>query len=423
MQSRLWRSMRRILVVSHVLPFPGSAGQRQRVGLTLQALRRDFHVTFATTVPALDVEDTRAALAEWCDEAIVAPYRRAAHRLSNLRRQLTAAAYCAWTGLRASNYFLAKVEFTAERLSELVGDRDFDCVLLEYWHASASMEYFRARGIPVVLDTHNILWQAYRADVDRKKWIPEWWKRRVVALYRSAEEEAWRQFDGLIAINREEHHYMQMVAPHVRHFYAPMGVDVVSRWRYRWRPEGVRLCCYGGFGSSHNAASALQCAQKIMPLVWAHFPLAELWIVGSNPPPQLQTLQSDRRIRVTGFVDEVQPVLGSMRLMLCPWKGTYGFRSRLVEVMAIGVPVVANPDAIDGMDMNHEQGVLLASDDTGLAEHAVRLLSDEQFAAEQSLRARAVVAEQYGFDSTYGALSRDLREWAQAGMSRVCNFS
>ena len=415
--------MRRIAVVSHVLPFPASAGQRQRVGLTLQALRREFHVTFVTTVPPGEVQETKAALAAWCDEAIVAPYDESGSWWDGWRRRVATAIYCARTGLRASNYFLSQVAFPAARWGELLGDREFDCVLLEYWHASASMQYFRDRGIPVVLDTHNVLWQAYRADLDRRRWIPGWWKRRVVELYRDAEESAWRQFDGLIAINREEHLYMQRMASRVRHFYTPMGVDVVKRWRYRWQPEGARICCYGGFGSAHNAASALQCAQKIMPIVWRQLPRAELWLVGSNPPAALQALQADPRIRVTGFIDEVQPVLGSMRLMLCPWKGTYGFRSRLVEVMAVGVPVVANPDAVDGMDMAHEQGILLADDDVGLALHALRLLTDAAFATEQSERARSRVATRYGFDSTYGALSQELRQWASVGASRVCNFS
>ena len=36
----------RLLIVSHVLPFPGNAGQQQRVANTLRALRERFHVTF-----------------------------------------------------------------------------------------------------------------------------------------------------------------------------------------------------------------------------------------------------------------------------------------------------------------------------------------------------------------------------------------
>jgi glycosyltransferase involved in cell wall biosynthesis len=149
--------------------------------------------------------------------------------------------------------------------------------------------------------------------------------------------------------------------------------------------------------------------------------------VGSQPPAALRALETDPRIRVTGFVEEVQPLLGSMRLVLCPWKGTYGFRSRLVEVMAVGVPVVANPDAADGMEMAHEQGILLGDDDTALALHALRLLTDRPFAAQQSERARALVAARYGFEATYGALSRELSEWAPAHPSRdtdrACNFS
>lgn len=62
---------RRLLVVSHVPPFPRNAGQNQRVYYTLRAARERFHVTFASFAAAEERERTRQRLLEICDDVVV----------------------------------------------------------------------------------------------------------------------------------------------------------------------------------------------------------------------------------------------------------------------------------------------------------------------------------------------------------------
>ena len=314
--------------------------------------------------------------------------------------------------LKLSNYVLGRVEFAPERLREATAGRDFDCVLYEYWHAEESVPVFRERGIPCALDMHNILWQSHAQRLSENTALPEWWRRRSIRQYKEREEASWNRFAMRVAINQAEFCYVANKIPDAtKLLYAPMGVDL-GRWPCSWKPaRPARVAYYGGLGTAHNQEAALRCHREIMPQIWRTFPDAELWLVGSNPSEELRALAADPRVKVTGFVKDVQPVLGQMTAVLCPWVGTYGFRSRLVEVMALGVPVVATPAAADGMDLEDGKGFLPGNTDAELAAQTLRLLTDETFARDQSRAAREQMDLLYGLPNTYGRFAREFFEW------------
>ena len=152
-----------------------------------------------------------------------------------------------------------------------------------------------------------------------------------------------------------------------------------------------------------------------MPLIWQHLPKAEFWIVGANPPQDVVALTRDSRVHVTGFVPDVAQVLSTMTGVLCPWRGTYGFRSRVIEVMALGVPVVATPDAVCGMGIERNKGISLFETDKELAECCLALIDQPDWARQQSRLAREQMVEKFGFDATYGRLAQELYKFACYG--------
>ena len=110
----------------------------------------------------------------------------------------------------------------------------------------------------------------------------------------------------------------------------------------------------------------------------------------------------------TGFIENVQDVLKTMALVVCPWSGTYGFRSRIVEVMALGVPVVAATDAIYGMNLDNERGILTRDSIQAIAETSCLLLQDADTLQNQSISARKQIEKKFSYQATYDKLTRDL---------------
>ncbi|GJQ37556.1 MAG: hypothetical protein JETCAE01_35660 [Anaerolineaceae bacterium] len=118
----------------------------------------------------------------------------------------------------------------------------------------------------------------------------------------------------------------------------------------------------------------------------------------------------DPRVHVTGFVERPQEVLKNMSLILCPWSGTYGFRSRVVEVMALGLPVVASLDAVHGMGFQTDEGIFTFKTAQEMGQQAARLLADESTLQIQSRAARRQVEMQFGYEATYEMFVASLAE-------------
>ncbi len=380
----------------------------------VEAAARNFKVDFLTFAAAGKRKNVQEQLAALGCRPFVLPPRLTHGSLSKLRFALGAFLFALCTGMKASNYRIGKVELSPARIRSAVQPREYNAVIYEYFHAVDSVPVFQSAGVPAILDMHNVLWKSREERLNERTACPAWFKRVSLNRYRRQEESAWDQFDSLIAINRNEQALVQARLRPAQHlFYAPMGTDL-SRWPACWQPANpVRLGYYGGLASVHNEAAALRCHECIMPVIWRRFPEAELWLVGSNPTERLRKLTNDPRVKVTGFVEQVQDVLKTMSLVLCPWSGTYGFRSRIVEVMALGVPVVATPAAVDGMELKSGRGIILANSDDALANSVLTLLSAPNELAAQSRLARSEMERLYSLDNTYGRLMSELREWLE----------
>ncbi len=406
--------MARLLIISHVWPFPGSSGQQLRVRYTIQAALRQFGVDFLTVAPTSEREEVAAQLAALGCRPVVLPSRSSHSGMKRLSQFLSSRLFALATGAKPSNYVIGAVELSASRIRSAIRADSYCGVLYEYFHAVNSTGVFQEVGVPTVLDMHNVLWKSREQRLNETRGLPVWFKRAALGRYRRIEESAWDRFDAVVAINRSEYDLVQRrLNLQQKLFYAPMGTDL-SRWPACWRPATPqRLAFYGGLGSAHNEAAAFRCHDAIMPIVWQRFPQAELWLVGSNPSPRLRRLESDPRVRVTGYVERVEEVLSKISVVLCPWSGTYGFRSRLVEVMALGVPVVATPAAVDGMELQSGNGIVLAETNEALADEAVKLLADPDRLALQSRLARAEMERLYSLENTYGRLIRELKQWLE----------
>lgn len=391
-----------VLMVSHVWPVPGVSGQEKRVYYMLRALRSKYKVTFLTYAAQKKTNRFKAELQQLCDEVIVLPSRYNAGILSRLFFKGLGELYARFTGLKASNFVIGSVELTSTRLQRVLKQRSYDAVIFEYWHAHGAIDKTWPGNTSVILDMHNILWQTYKSQNMASG------KRSEGALqkYKSYEEKVWKKFDHLIAINHEEASYVKEQLGSEKVWYIPMGIDL-DQWPEVSNPENEspRIAWYGGLASTHNQRDAMRVYNEVMPEVWEKMPNAEFWIIGSKPPVHIVELaKKDSRVTVTGFLDEVAPVLGSVDLVLCPWEGTYGFRSRLVEVMATGTPVITTEDAASGMDLEHGHGILFNNDLEEWPALTIDLLCFPEKKLALRKKARQAVETRYSLDVTYNQL-------------------
>ena len=390
----------RLLFISHVNPAHPRSGQQQRVYYSLKAAKRFFQITFLT-LSSGNPEDLEQ-LRELCDDVIALPPLLLDYR-TKLVYALQYICFALRTGLKKSNFIIGEVEFSPKRLESVLKDRNFDYVIFEYWYAYKSVSLFQSHGMSCILDMHDTLWKAFEQQIKTKP-FPLFYKERIKRLYRQYEQHAWKSFDRIIALNKIEQNMVKgVISTNVMVDFLPMGIDL-SVWEYLWiynDSAPYRVGFYGSLSSKVNIDSALRCLEKIMPIIWEKKPGAEFWLIGNHPADALlQRAKTDSRIKITGYVEKVQKVIAKMGVILCPWEGVFGFRSRIIEVMAIGVPLVVSYDAIAGMGIA-EGGIEVGRTNDELANHVLGLLDNKGLACQLSLNARSDVEKNYSFEDTY----------------------
>lgn len=180
-----------------------------------------------------------------------------------------------------------------------------------------------------------------------------------------------------------------------RKFFAPRGVAYEPR----------RLVFVGNMRSFPNSDAALLLAREILPLVRSEEKDACLDIVGVNPPPPLLALSGKAGLTVTGAVDDVRPWVERATVSLCPVRVAGGVQNKILEALALGVPVVTSPEGFEGLGARGEaDGVLVARDPREFARAVVELLRDPERRNALARAGARFIAEYYDWERQTDAL-------------------
>ena len=101
--------------------------------------------------------------------------------------------------------------------------------------------------------------------------------------------------------------------------------------------------------------------KEIWPLLTRKFTDISLTVVGSHPPKSLLNLsKADKRIKVTGFVNDVRPFIQKAEIYLCPMRDGGGTRLKILDAMSMGKAIVSTTKGCEGIDVTPENDVLIA---------------------------------------------------------------
>ena len=157
----------------------------------------------------------------------------------------------------------------------------------------------------------------------------------------------------------------------------PLGIDTAYFQSFK-RPRNANYIVFSGKMSFHaNIAGALQLIKGVMPHVWQQRPDIRVVIAGSDPPPVIQSLAVEKRVEITGYVDDLRPYIAQARIAVCPLPYAVGVQYKVLEAMALGTPVVASSHVTAGLQAVAGQDLLVADHPQEFAQHILRLFVDE----------------------------------------------
>lgn len=384
---------RRILFLTHRVPFPPNRGDRIRSYHVLKFLSARAEVDLACLADEPVPEASRRELESLCRRIAVVPlvsWLRWFKALVSVTR-----------GRSATEGLFSSKEF-ADTLQRWTKDTQYDLVLA---YCSSMATYLHAghlKRLPCVVDL---------VDVDSQKWFdyaqqvrgPARWLfhlegRRVQSLEQRAAERA----RAIVVVSSTESELFRAVCPHSSAYPILNGVDLdyfSPREPIVRENSGALECTFvGALDYRANVDAATWFCHAVWPRVRVRCPKARFVLVGRRPDPQIRRLSKEPGVELIGEVPDVRPYLERARLIVAPLRVARGIQNKVLEAMAAGKAVVASPQALEGLDVVPETHVYQAHTPAEWIAAIGRLLYDEDECGRLGKAARAFVCERHRWE-------------------------
>lgn len=290
-------------------------------------------------------------------------------------------------------------------LQGLLQRQSFDIVQIEFSLMWQYADIFR--GIPVVLDAHNIEYEIIRQIKDTcgnpiKKILYSLEEKKL----KYKEEEAWKKCNLCLTVSDKERDVIDSYLGHSNKVFAiPNGVDLKQ---FEFHPKadmGKQLLFIGGMDYQPNLDSARHFLKEIFPLIQSKVPDVKLDIVGR------ELWKIDGRASVGGVefhenVPDVLPYFGKADVLVVPLRYGAGTRIKILEAMATGLPVVTTSRGCEGIHVKHAEHLMIADSPSDFASAVQRLLKDINLKNSITQNARSLVEEKYSWEMLVGKMER-----------------
>jgi glycosyltransferase involved in cell wall biosynthesis len=216
-----------------------------------------------------------------------------------------------------------------------------------------------------------------------------------------------RKFDRILTLSEHDRRTLAAGDPGLSVGVLPFPTGIDTRAAAAVTPEEAGLLFVGAMHRDANVDAVLHFCRNILPRVRAEVPRATLTIAGGDPAPEVSGLAAEPGVRVTGFVDRLEPYYGRATVFVAPLRIAGGIAGKTLDALAAGCPVVTTTIGSEGLGATAGVHLLVADGADEFAAAVVRLLRDVELRRRLGAAARAFAAERYGPAVSAAALERE----------------
>lgn len=243
----------------------------------------------------------------------------------------------------------------------------------------------------------------YRDSVPRiASALPQALLRRLLegeAVRLRSREVHWaRQATSVSLASPDEAESFARIASRQVHSRLMSGVRIPA---LRWTPDkvnGVGPAFLGGLDYKPNLDALLYYQEQIYPLLrglpgWT----PRLTHIGKSPP-ELRRRFLPEVVRFEGYVTDVVPRLSGAAFFVAPIVNGTGIKTKVLEAMALGLPVLATPQAVAGLKVEHRNHCFICERPAQFAE-GMQYLRNADVAERMGVAARNYVETNFSSDA------------------------
>lgn len=351
--------------MAHRFPYPPTFGSKVRAFNVIRHLAQEHEVTVLSLARSADEERESAGIAPFCH----------AHRAFRVHNVVQAAKIAATlpTPVSASEAFFHSAAMQRE-IDRQLARRSFDFIFANCSAVGRYVEH--VSDLPKLMDF---------CDVDSRKWsdyvaFQPWplslgyrWEAWRMA---SAERRMAGRFDHVTVATRGEVDALAEIGVRERVDWFPNGVDT-EFFKPATEPFDADLITFvGRMDYFPNEQCMVEFCAGSWPMLKRARPALRLQIVGAAPTARVLALARIEGVTVTGSVPDVRPHVQGSALTIAPLRIARGTQNKILESMAMQVPVISSRIAADGVDAVPGEHLLVADEPQALCDAILRVCAD-----------------------------------------------
>lgn len=137
--------------------------------------------------------------------------------------------------------------------------------------------------------------------------------------------------------------------------------------------------------------------ENVMPIVREKEPRAKLLILGKNPPKKLKKY-SDIGADVIGYVPNIQDLVRESGIYIAPLFVGAGIRIKILEAMAMEMPVVATSISALGINADETNGLFIEDDPIKYADKILELMQNDEQRNKAGINAREFIKNSFDWN-------------------------
>lgn len=392
-----------ILMVSPYVPWPLTAGGSVRIFNLMKELSlRGYNITLLVGEHKDRLPEDHI-LYQICKKVYLYKLPKA-RQLTFLIKSFFS--FFPYPTLRFSNLELKK------KVRNLIKNNPFDLIWINYSILINVLPRNIKEKTPVVLDQHEseeLVYIDYIKDGNILEKVFSWVN---LVKFQRFHKNNFPKISGIFCVSEEEYDFTtKQTGNLLKAWVIPNGADesFFNPEKSSGKKSNYIVLC-SNMSIRRNVDAAVWFANNIFPKVKKEVKDAEFWIVGAHPTNQVMLLKNVGGIHVTGKVDDIRQYYEMGKVFVAPYRFGAGTKIKILEAMAVGVPIVSTSIGCRGIGAVNGEHLLVADTEEEFSQKVIELLRDDKKARMLSENSLNLAKEKFKWEKIVDELEEKLKE-------------
>lgn len=281
-------------------------------------------------------------------------------------------------------------------LDQLLQQHTYDAIHVQHLRMAPYLS--GRKDVPRILDlpdAFSLYWER-RREMKKNPLLKAFERleqKRVLAY-----EPVMKQYDLSLACSTEDVAYLREKHHATNLELLPNGVDLDTfKACNHDYSHNHTLLFTGNMDYAPNVDAVIYFTQEIFPLIQARYPYVRFVIAGQRPVDKVKELAS-AHIQVTGFIENLAATYNEASVVVAPLRFGAGTQNKVLEAMAMGVPVVCSHIGFNGLGISNGEGAFMETNPASFAARVVELLDNATLRANTGKKGMEVISGKFSWD-------------------------